>query len=101
MRWYSAKIHVWSERKKFKSANMAEGERVNDWFNRIKELSRNCEFAQPDDEVRDQLIVGLPTKLSEKVLDLAPEATLEQALTECADAEIKCGGSKAGRGTTA
>ena len=86
---YSVQVHVWMERRKFSMARMADHEGVREFFNRLRDLARNCNWSSSDEHVRDQLVVGLRNNILEKVLNLAPNAALEVTVSACAEAETK------------
>lgn len=57
------------ERYKFRQAKQETGETFEQFYTRLRQLSRNCEFIEVDDEIKSQLIMGcVSTKLRRKAL---------------------------------
>lgn len=86
---YGKPILVWSEIRKFKMATMAQDENVQKFFQRLKELAKTCEFTEVENQVRDQLMTGLTSKIFEKVCDKPRNITLQEAYQACVAAEFK------------
>lgn len=73
----------WLEIRNFRSAMMSDGEEVTTFFHRLKESSVKCEFTDPEDQIRDQLIVGMPPQIFDKIMSLSRGVTLAEALGKC------------------
>lgn len=80
---------TWMEIRKFRSAKMQEGEEVTGYFHRLKEISVKCEFSDAEQQIRDQLIVGMPDKIFDKVMTMPRSMTLAEALVKCQSEEFR------------
>lgn len=86
---YSKQVLPWVERQKFRFAHMEEGETVQKYFHRLKELAKLCKFANVDEWVRIHLVTGLRKEIFEKLCNKPDTMTLQEALTACTAAEFK------------
>lgn len=86
---YGSKWLVWAEIRNFKFARMGVGETVNQFFNRLKEIARRCEFSDNEQQITEQLIVGLGPELFNKVSELPRTVNLKDALTAAVSAEFR------------
>ena len=79
--------HVYNERKRFKFCKMVEMESVHDHYARLKAMAELCKFKHPDEEIQDQLIIGLTPELYDKVMNTSYEIPLSEALKVIQGAE--------------
>jgi hypothetical protein len=81
---FTSSKSVTLERFLFYSIRQSEGEKVAEFFARIKLQAANCKFALLKDElVRDQIVIGMRDKSLQKLLFREKELTLEKAESSC------------------
>ena len=68
---------------------MEPAERVQAFYNRLKEMAKKCKLNDADNMIRDQLIVGLRPDLFEKLSERPREIQLNEALDLALAAEMK------------
>lgn len=86
---YGTQVLHWGEVKKFRSATMESGESVQKYFQRLKEIAKKCGFSDVEQQVRDQLVVGLPSAIFDKVCERPKDISLKDMLQACVAAEFK------------
>lgn len=86
---YGKQTLHWDEMKKFRFAQMEPGEGVQKFFQRLKELAKACKLKDIDEQVRDQLMVGVPGQIFEKICEKPNNISLQEALQACLAAEFK------------
>lgn len=87
--FFGRKYQVWDEVRKFRNLKMNEDETVTEYFNRTKEGSRNCEFKDVDEQVRDQLMAGVKSSIFTKMVDVDRKAKLPDVLDKMVQVEFK------------
>ncbi|XP_059223944.1 uncharacterized protein K02A2.6-like [Stomoxys calcitrans] len=81
---------IFRERKSFHSAAKKDEETISQWYARVKKLALQCKFGSHlDAMVLDQFVIGLPTKLFEKLCEEDETITIEHALRKALIMESK------------
>uniref|UniRef100_A0A1I8NUH0 CCHC-type domain-containing protein n=1 Tax=Stomoxys calcitrans TaxID=35570 RepID=A0A1I8NUH0_STOCA len=81
---------IFRERKSFHSAAKKDEETISQWYARVKKLALQCKFGSHlDAMVLDQFVIGLPTKLFEKLCEEDETITVEHALRKALIMESK------------
>lgn len=86
---YGSKWLVWVEIKNFRSARMGVGETVNQFYNRLKQIARRCEFPDNERQITEQLLVGLGPEMFNKISELPRDVSLKDALAACTQTEFR------------
>lgn len=84
------KTIVFKERKKFYSASQNDGEKVLEYYNRIKSLAISCKFGENVEKIiTDKFVVGLlPGAVFEKICDNDDATTIEKCLNIAQSCEV-------------
>ena len=81
-RHFTPRVNVIHERAKFHQRYQSAGENIETFVRALYDLAEHAAFDNKDTAIRDRLVVGLHDReLSEK-LQLQPELTLDQAITQ-------------------
>lgn len=81
---------VFRERKIFHSAKKEDDETINQWFARIKKLALLCKFGDHlDAMILDQFIIGLPSKMFERLCEEDETISIQSALRKALIMESK------------
>ena len=86
--YFVPKKNTIHERARFHERKQNPGESVESFTRNLYELAENCDFKDKNDQIRDQLVIGILDKeLSEK-LQLQSELTLDKAIQTVRQSEI-------------
>jgi len=87
-RHFVKKHNVIYERARFNMRKQEEGETVDSFITALYALAEHCAYGTLHDEmIRDRLVVGLRSAALSETLQLAPELTLEKAVTQARQQE--------------
>lgn len=78
--YFIVKKNVIYERSQFQRRNQAEDETVEEFYRSLRDLSKHCEYADVEDQIRDRLVVGLKDRKLQERLQLTSNLTLTKAL---------------------
>jgi hypothetical protein len=79
--YFLPKRNVIHDRSMFNSRQQQDGESIEEFVRALNILVKHCEYKDPEEQVRDRLVIGLrDCRLREK-LQLVADLTLEKAIT--------------------
>jgi hypothetical protein len=90
-KYFEPERNVIFERSVFNSTNQLEGERINEYLNRLRQLASTCEFTPSrvhDEAIRDRLVLGISDKQVRKQLIRNRKLTLNEAIEISRSAEL-------------
>ena len=64
------------ERSIFKERKQHEGETVEEYVRELQNLVKDCDYVDPEDQVRDCFVIGIENKEVSRKLQLVPDLTL-------------------------
>ena len=65
------------ERSIFKERKQHEGETVEEYVWELQNLVKDCDYVDPEDQVRDCFVIDIENKEASRKLQLVPDLTLE------------------------
>lgn len=78
--YFKPKTNVSYERHKFNSAKQKDGESIQEFSTRLKQLALSCEFTDRDDRIRDQLVEKCVSSTLRRKFLCEKNLTLDKAL---------------------
>ena len=75
------------DRAKFRQCHQKSGESVEAFYRSLLRLSENCGFREEEEEIRDQLVIGMKDKDLSMELQLKADLTLAYAIERARSSE--------------
>ena len=86
--WFIPKRNIIHERATFHKREQSTGETVEQFVRALQALAINCDYGtEKDNNVRDQLVVGLKDKALSNALQMKETLTLSEAITKARAAQ--------------
>ena len=86
--YFVPKKNVIHERARFRERKQASGESSEAFIRALYELAEHCDFPDKNDQIRDQIVIGLRDKDVSEKLQLRSTLTLEQAIQYARQTEL-------------
>jgi hypothetical protein len=86
--YFVPKKNIIHERARFRERKQIPGQKTGAFIRTLYEMAVNCEFTNKDDQIRDQIVIGLKDKDASEKFQMKSTLTLDQATQTARQAEM-------------